>query len=124
MTPKTQDRRRELFASIQTAVDPDAIYFLLRKALDEELFTEEECLKLLEVMVRCQKCYGTKWYSYDENHSKPCEVCCPHDKGWWLLEEHYGEDNGKLCCTAGCGMTKEPDICRPDGGRDGSGMLM
>jgi hypothetical protein len=42
---------------------------------------------------------------YDNNHGKPCEVCCLHDKGWWLLKEHYGKDNGKWCCKAGCGFT-------------------
>ena len=44
---------------------------------------------------------------YDEHHIQPCEVCCKHDGGFWLLEEHYGENNGKLCCKQGCGFTKE-----------------
>lgn len=55
----------------------------------------------------CPKCNGTGSYSYDENHGKICEVCCPHDQGWWLLQEHYGNDNGKLCCLRGCGTVKE-----------------
>lgn len=40
---------------------------------------------------------------YDENHIKPCEVCCSHPDGWWKLEKHYGEDNGKYACKRGCG---------------------
>jgi hypothetical protein len=57
----------------------------------------------------CLKCNGTGWYKYDHNHGKPCEVCCLHDKGFWLLKEHYGNDNGKLCCLKGCGYTKEAE---------------
>lgn len=38
-----------------------------------------------------------------------CDSCCKHDKGWWKLEEHYGDDNGKLGCKAGCGkVTDDP----------------
>ena len=55
----------------------------------------------------CEKCDDKKYYSYDSNHSKFCELCCKHDEGFWVLEEHYGEQNGKLCCLAGCGYTKE-----------------
>lgn len=40
---------------------------------------------------------------YDENHIKPCEVCCTHLDGWWKLENNYGEDNGKYACKKGCG---------------------
>jgi hypothetical protein len=58
----------------------------------------------------CAKCNGTGWYQYDHNHSKVCEVCCKHDKGFWELEEHYGEDNGKLCCLNGCGFTKDKEV--------------
>lgn len=43
---------------------------------------------------------------YDENHGKPCEVCCPHDQGFWKLEKYYGKDNGKMCCKLGCGFVK------------------
>lgn len=54
----------------------------------------------------CKKCNGTGWYLYDEHHSTVCEQCCPHDKGWWEVTEHYtgyleGADN--RCCRAGCG---------------------
>jgi hypothetical protein len=54
----------------------------------------------------CQKCNGTGWYPYDENHHKACEACCDHAKGWWLLTEGFagyidGDDN--RCCKAGCG---------------------
>jgi hypothetical protein len=55
----------------------------------------------------CPKCHGTRWYAYDKNHSKPCEVCCKHDAGWWLLKEHYGENNNKWCCRVGCGTVRE-----------------
>jgi hypothetical protein len=61
----------------------------------------------------CEKCHDTRWYSYDENHAKPCEECCEHSDGWFLLERHYGENNGKLCCTAGCGTTKEMRCDQP-----------
>jgi hypothetical protein len=58
----------------------------------------------------CEKCHGTGWYPYSTGgtpHSKICEVCCKHDKGFFELKESYGEDNGKMCCMAGCGFTKE-----------------
>lgn len=55
----------------------------------------------------CPKCNDTGWYAYDHNHSKVCEACCPHDKGWWELQEHYGKNNGKLCCRRGCGATRD-----------------
>jgi len=54
----------------------------------------------------CPKCGGSGLVHYDENHSTKCWVCCPHDKGWWLLNENY-KDAGKLCCRAGCGTTKD-----------------
>lgn len=60
---------------------------------------------------KCTKCNGTKSYQYSTTgtpHSKICEECCPHDKGFWLLREGY-KDEGKLCCMAGCGFTKEND---------------
>ena len=54
----------------------------------------------------CTKCNGTGWYAYDHNHSKVCEMCCDHNKGWWELTEGYsgyieGRDN--RCCLNGCG---------------------
>lgn len=51
----------------------------------------------------CKKCEGKGQYMYDENHVKPCEVCCMHPNGWWKMEQHYGEDNGKYACKRGCG---------------------
>lgn len=54
---------------------------------------------------RCEKCGGTGWYSYDHNHSKPCEVCCPHSEGVWMLSYHYGNNTGRWCCSQGCGTT-------------------
>ncbi len=51
----------------------------------------------------CEKCCGTRQYMYDENHIKPCEACCDHPDGWWKMEQHYGEDNGKYACKRGCG---------------------
>lgn len=53
----------------------------------------------------CRKCGGTGWYQYDHNHRTICDFCCTHKEGWWLLKEHYGSDNGKWCCRAGCGTT-------------------
>jgi hypothetical protein len=51
----------------------------------------------------CEKCNGRGSYMYDENHLKPCEMCCDHSEGWWRLEERYGDDNGKYACKRGCG---------------------
>ena len=54
----------------------------------------------------CPKCNDTKWYQYSTRgtpHFTVCDLCCTHDKGYWVLEKHYGEDNGKWCCRAGCG---------------------
>lgn len=60
---------------------------------------------------KCPKCEGTGFYMYDENHGTVCDACCLCDQGWWFLEEHYGENNNKWCCLAGCGAThvKLPD---------------
>jgi hypothetical protein len=52
---------------------------------------------------KCEKCKGEGRYMYDENHMKPCEVCCDHSEGWWKLEDNYGDDNGKYACKKGCG---------------------
>ena len=59
----------------------------------------------------CESCGGTGWYQYDDMHSKVCEFCCTHLQGWWKLDGHYGSDNGKYCCKAGCGtvIDKIPD---------------
>lgn len=57
--------------------------------------------------IQCEKCKDTGWFKYDRNHSSKCDECCKHDMGWWLLKDHYGDDNGKLCCLAGCGTKKE-----------------
>lgn len=51
----------------------------------------------------CPKCHGTGMYQYDHNHITICNLCCRHDRGWWQLAEHYGANNGKWCCRAGCG---------------------
>jgi hypothetical protein len=53
----------------------------------------------------CRKCGGAGWYSYDHNHSKPCDECCLHNQGVWLLLEYYGAKNWHWCCKAGCGKT-------------------
>lgn len=53
-------------------------------------------------MTGCTKCGGSGVYSYDENHSKPCEECCQHDEGRWLLTKEYAHE-GKWCCKRGCG---------------------
>lgn len=57
-------------------------------------------------LTRCPKCGGTRWYSYDHNHSKPCEVCCPHSDGWWQLTEAHGHP-GKFACKTGCGEIRD-----------------
>jgi hypothetical protein len=53
----------------------------------------------------CPKCGGAGWYMYDHNHSKPCEACCAHDRGWWLLTKHHA-NAGMWCCKAGCGEVR------------------
>lgn len=58
-------------------------------------------------MSECPKCGGSGHYAYDDNHAKICEVCCPHDQGWFELKEHYGNRNGQMCCKRGCGFTRE-----------------
>ena len=60
------------------------------------------------------KCHGTGKWKYDHNHATICDICCQHNMGWWQLREHYGKDNDKWCCRAGCGHTREAN---PDGGR-------
>lgn len=56
----------------------------------------------------CIKCLGTGQYKYSTHgtlHFTICDLCCKHDRGWWMLREHYGKNNGKWCCRAGCGKT-------------------
>lgn len=62
----------------------------------------------------CCRCGGDGWYAYDENHGKPCEVCCAHDVGWWQLpEEGYGDRGGMWACRA-CGEVRsEPGFADP-----------
>ena len=58
---------------------------------------------------QCAVCNGKGWYAYDENHSKPCEHCCPHDKGWFELGPIYGQykaGTDNACCKAGCGKMR------------------
>jgi hypothetical protein len=60
----------------------------------------------------CPKCNDTGWYVYSTRgtpHSTICDLCCKHDKGWWMLEKYYGYNNGKFCCRGGCGTTITPD---------------
>jgi len=52
---------------------------------------------------KCKKCNGTEHYMYDKNHIKVCDSCCTHPDGWWKMEKHYGNDNGKYACKKGCG---------------------
>lgn len=54
----------------------------------------------------CPKCHGVGSYMYDHNHGKICEVCCPHDDGWWTLGERHSHP-GALCCRRGCGHILE-----------------
>jgi hypothetical protein len=55
----------------------------------------------------CPKCKGKGLYYYDDNHATVCDRCCRHDQGSWLLQKHYGENNGKWCCLGGCGQTRD-----------------
>ena len=59
----------------------------------------------------CPRCKGAGFYQYTTHgtpHAKPCDVCCRHDQGFWLLPEGY-VNQGQHCCTAGCGYTKKND---------------
>ena len=70
---------------------------------------DPELTKLLVSEDICEKCKGNQFYAYDDMHSKRCEVCCPHDQGWWELTEFYaGYEEGKdnRCCHRGCGTMK------------------
>jgi hypothetical protein len=60
----------------------------------------------MSISIDCVKCGGTGWHQYDHNHRAVCDACCPHDKGWWQLKEHYGKDNDKWCCRRGCGTVR------------------
>jgi hypothetical protein len=56
----------------------------------------------------CWKCQGQGSYMYDENHGKPCEVCCAHEQGWWLLSAHHARfspAHDTWSCGRGCGKT-------------------
>lgn len=58
----------------------------------------------------CPKCHGTGKYMYDHNHGTICDLCCQHDRGWWLLTEGYaGWRPGRetWCCRAGCGAKRD-----------------
>lgn len=62
---------------------------------------------------KCSKCQGTGWYVPPNQrgtvHGYKCDACCKHEGERWQLKEHFGEDNGKWCCRAGCGKTWETE---------------
>ena len=58
----------------------------------------------------CPKCHGSGTFMYDKEHSTICNECCKHTLGWWELVEHYGKNNGKMCCLAGCGFVRLKEI--------------
>lgn len=58
----------------------------------------------------CPKCHGTGRYQYSTRgtpHHTICDLCCKHDRGFWQLKEHYGKNNNKWCCRAGCGYVRD-----------------
>jgi len=57
-------------------------------------------------MSECKRCRGKGWYSYDSNHGKPCEGCCDHSDGFFLLSEGFAKA-GQYACKKGCGKTQE-----------------
>lgn len=72
-------------------------------------------------MTECTKCNDTKWIKYFQ-HFVVCPQCCKHNKSFYFLTKHYGRDEGKWCCSEGCGYTipysqlikflkKKADIC-------------
>jgi hypothetical protein len=68
----------------------------------------------------CEKCHGEGSYMYDENHGKPCELCCDHKTGYRMMkidydkhgkkkepeDQFWGIHAGWYNCAAGCGLTK------------------
>lgn len=57
----------------------------------------------------CPKCRGSGVYNstpIGTVHWTPCDSCCPHDQGWWLLGEHHSNP-GMWCCLAGCGTVRK-----------------
>lgn len=58
---------------------------------------------------KCAKCEDTGYHRYDANHSKPCDACCPHDRGWYELKQDFGDNNGKYACMRGCGYIITPE---------------
>ncbi len=60
----------------------------------------------------CQKCGGSGFYHYDNNHATFCDECCNHEEGWWQLpEEGYGDSSGMWNCKRGCGkVVKEKPV--------------
>jgi hypothetical protein len=65
----------------------------------------------------CGQCRGTgTWTPPNQKgtvHGYKCPGCCKHEKGRWQLVDHYGKDNGKWCCTSGCGkLWEHPDDLR------------
>lgn len=54
---------------------------------------------------KCPECDGSRFVFYDENHARRCRSCCGHDGKYFLLKEHYGENNGKWACMF-CGDLK------------------
>lgn len=56
----------------------------------------------------CPQCGGKHWYRYTTtgtHHMCPCDLCCNHDDGLWLLPEGY-QNAGSLCCP-NCGKVIE-----------------
>jgi hypothetical protein len=57
----------------------------------------------------CPKCKNTRTYMYDENHATVCDLCCKHDKGWWIVTKDtsgFIEGTDNACCSAGCGTMR------------------
>ncbi len=61
---------------------------------------------LADLKADCPKCHGKGWYSYSDNHGKPCEACCQHDRGWFPTAKKFHGREGFLC-KAGCGEFRE-----------------
>ncbi len=81
-----------------------------------------EFLVVGSVISECQKCGGSGYYHYDENHATFCDACCKHEQGWWQMpEEGYGDRAGHWCCRRGCGTVfkeKPVEKCRTAPGKE------
>lgn len=79
--------------------------------MDDDTRRQDETIPEITAVYRmkrllspCKLCNNTGWYHYDHNHKTVCSLCCKHNEGFWQLKNHYGINNERWCCLAGCGF--------------------